>query len=180
MRRLLLTIAAACCVLAGKARADDRVAPGAFIIERPTLVSLGFEWKISGDDNRNAQVAVTYRRAGETAWHEALPLFRMGGEFIAGPKPQYGGRNYYDYSVPPAFAGSVLNLQPGTAYDVAATALDTVEQVSEVYSISGQYDLLIKCNLPSEMDVGRFVTSQIQMLSHVTDTQTIITFNAFT
>jgi hypothetical protein len=30
------------------------------------------------------------------------------------------------------------------------------------------------------MDVGRFVTSQIQMLTHVTDTQTIITFNAFT
>ena len=74
----------------------------------------------------------------------------------------------------------MVKCEPGAAYDVAANALDTIEQVSEVYSISGQYDLLVKCNLPSEMDVGRFVTSQIQMLKHVKDTQTIITFNAFT
>ena len=74
----------------------------------------------------------------------------------------------------------LVKCAPGTAYDVAAMALDSIEQVGEVYSISGQYDLLIKCNLPTEMDVGRFVTSHIQMLQHVTDTQTIITFNAFT
>jgi hypothetical protein len=30
------------------------------------------------------------------------------------------------------------------------------------------------------MDVGRFVTGQIQTLPNVKDTQTIITFNAFT
>ncbi len=74
----------------------------------------------------------------------------------------------------------MVKCAPGTAYDVAANALDTIEQVGEVYSISGQYDLLVKCNLPTDMDVGRFVTSQIQTLPHVKDTQTIITFNAFT
>ena len=42
----------------------------------------------------------------------------MGGEFIAGPKPQYGVLNYYNYTVPPAFAGSVLNLEPDTEYEV--------------------------------------------------------------
>lgn len=74
----------------------------------------------------------------------------------------------------------LVKCEPGTAYDVAANALDTVEQVGEVYSISGIYDLLVKCNLPTEMDVGRFVTGQIQTLPNVKDTQTIITFNAFT
>lgn len=74
----------------------------------------------------------------------------------------------------------MVKCAPGTAYDVAANALDTIEQVGEVYSISGQYDLLVKCNLPTDMDVGRFVTSQIQTLPHVKDTQTIIAFNAFT
>src|ERR1700761_4984047 len=109
----------AVCALCGAARADDKaVTPGAFVIERPTLLSLGFEWKISGDDNRNAVVAVTYRSHGESSWRQALPLFRMGGEFIAGPKPQYGGLNYYNYTVPPGFAGSVLNLEPDTEYDV--------------------------------------------------------------
>ncbi|TXH37933.1 MAG: Lrp/AsnC family transcriptional regulator [Rhodospirillaceae bacterium] len=74
----------------------------------------------------------------------------------------------------------LVKCEPGTAYEVAANALDTVEQVGEVYSISGVYDLLVKCNLPTEMDVGHFVTGQIQTLPNVKDTQTIITFNAFT
>jgi hypothetical protein len=116
MRQLLLAVAVFF-GLAGGARAENAVAPGAFVIERPTLLSLGFEWKISGDDNRNAVVAVSYRKAGEHNWLKALPLFRMGGEFIAGPKPQYGP-NYYNFTVPPGFAGSVLNLQPDTDYEV--------------------------------------------------------------
>jgi hypothetical protein len=98
--------------------AANAVRAGAFFTERPTLLSLGFSWKISGDENRNSTVAVRYRRAGESAWRPGLPLFRMGGEFIAGPKPMFGGLNYYDYRVQPAFAGSVLNLQPDTTYDV--------------------------------------------------------------
>lgn len=68
----------------------------------------------------------------------------------------------------------------GKAYEVAAAAVDTVEEVSEVYSTSGHYDLLIKCYLPSDMDVGHFVTGKLQTLPHVRDTYTIITFNAFT
>lgn len=68
----------------------------------------------------------------------------------------------------------------GKAYEVAAAAVDMVEEVSEVYSTSGHYDLLIKCYLPSDMDVGHFVTGKLQTLPHVRDTYTIITFNAFT
>ena len=68
----------------------------------------------------------------------------------------------------------------GRAYDVAAEAVDSIEQVSEVYSTSGQYDLLVKCYLPRDEDVGRFVTGKIQTLPGVKDTYTIITFNAFT
>lgn len=118
VQRILLAIAVLC-VLAGGARAaDNAVTSGDFVIERPTLLSLGFEWKISGDDNRNAVVDVTYRKTGDSKWRKALPLFRMGGEFIAGPKPQFGGLNYYNYIVPPGFAGSVLNLQPDTEYEV--------------------------------------------------------------
>jgi hypothetical protein len=47
---------------------------------RPTLVSLGFDWKIDGDDNRNATVEVACRKKGETAWREALPL--LAGVFV--------------------------------------------------------------------------------------------------
>ena len=116
MRQILLAIAAII-ALTNSAAADNAVKPGDFVVERSTLLSLGFEWKIGGDENRNAMVKVTYRQTGSTAWKQALPLFRMGGEFIAGPKPQFGP-NYYNYTVPPGFAGSVLNLQPDTAYEV--------------------------------------------------------------
>ena len=46
----------------------------------------------------------------------------------------------------------------GEAYEVADEAILNVEQVSEVHSISGQYDLLIKCFLSDETDIGHFVT----------------------
>ncbi len=74
----------------------------------------------------------------------------------------------------------MVKCEPGTAYDVAAKALDDVEEIAELYSISGQYDLLVKCYLPTDSDVGRFVTGKLQTLPHVKDTLTIITFNAFT
>jgi DNA-binding Lrp family transcriptional regulator len=74
----------------------------------------------------------------------------------------------------------MVKCDPGKSYDVAEKALDSVQQIAELYSISGQYDLLVKCYLPSDMDVGRFVTSELQTLPHVKDTLTIITFNAFT
>lgn len=74
----------------------------------------------------------------------------------------------------------MVKCELGKAYAVAADAVDSIEQVSEVYSTSGQYDLLVKCYLPEDMDVGHFVTGRLQTLAGVKDTYTIITFNAFT
>ena len=42
--------------------AADKATVKEFITEPPTLVSLGFEWRIAGDDNRNATVSVSHRR----------------------------------------------------------------------------------------------------------------------
>src|SRR3974390_2890610 len=86
--------------------AADRVTSGDFYTERPTLISLGFEWNISGDDNRNAPVAVAYRKKGEQTWKEALPLLRLGGERV--------NENAFNYTVPNMFAGSIFDLEPNT------------------------------------------------------------------
>ena len=67
----------------------------------------------------------------------------------------------------------------GQAYQVADEAVQGVEQVSEVYSTSGEYDLLIKCYLPEKTDIGHFVTESLQTLPGVKDTFTIIAFKAF-
>ncbi len=73
----------------------------------------------------------------------------------------------------------MVKCQLGQSYRVADAAVQTLEQVSEVHSISGQYDLLIKCYLPGDTDVGHFVTEHIQTLPQVKDTFTIIAFKAF-
>ncbi len=73
----------------------------------------------------------------------------------------------------------MIKSELGKAYKVAEEAVENVEQVSEVYSISGQYDLMMKCFLTEDMDTGRFVTEHIQTLPHIKDTFTMITFKAF-
>ena len=72
----------------------------------------------------------------------------------------------------------MVKCELGRAYEVADEAV-SVEQVSEVYSTSGQYDLLMKCYLDEMTDIGHFVTSKIQTLAGVKDTFTLITFKAF-
>ena len=68
----------------------------------------------------------------------------------------------------------------GQAYKVAEVVIETVEQVSEVHSTSGQFDLLLKCYLDDSDDTGHFVTERIQKVPGIKDTFTMITFKAFT
>jgi len=67
----------------------------------------------------------------------------------------------------------------GRAYEVADAAVQSIDEVSEVHSTSGQYDLLVKCYLADGQDIGRFVTDRLQTLPGVKDTFTIIGFKAF-
>jgi hypothetical protein len=98
--------------------AQNDVRPGRFVVEPPTLICLGFEWEISGDDNRNATVEVAYRRTGQSEWKDALPLLRMGGERV------FRDREHLDYTVPHRFAGSILDLEPGVEYECRLTMRD--------------------------------------------------------
>ncbi len=67
----------------------------------------------------------------------------------------------------------------GAAYNAAGSIIE-VEGVSEVYSTSGHYDLIVKCHLDDTVDPGHFVTNRIQTLDGIAETFTLITFNAFT
>lgn len=87
-----------------------------FMIESATVECLGFRWYISGDDNGNASAAVQYRKRGETAWREALPLLRVNREVANWDREPYAADNL--------FAGSVFSLTPGTAYEVRCSLSD--------------------------------------------------------
>jgi hypothetical protein len=110
----LLTLAAASAVAQSPTAAAppsaNAVTPGELVVEPATLINLGFEWWIEGDDNRNAHVAVSFRERGATDWREALPLLRLQGERIY-------GESRIDVVAPNMFAGSILDLKPNTEYE---------------------------------------------------------------
>jgi len=113
----LLALAWAPMTLHAQIAADSVTVPpeaaiaGELVTEPPTLLNLGFEWFIQGDTNRNAAVAVSYRPLGASAWRDAMPLLRLQGERIY-------AESRVDVIAPNMFAGSVLDLEPDTSYEV--------------------------------------------------------------
>ena len=73
----------------------------------------------------------------------------------------------------------MIKCDMGQAYRVARDMADPIEELSEMHSISGQYDLLGKFYLGADQDIGLFVVERIQAVPGVKDTYTLITFNAF-
>lgn len=71
-----------------------------------------------------------------------------------------------------------IKTELGKTYDVAF-AVAEIEGVSEVYSVSGTWDLLVKLYLDKDADVGHFINENIHKVEHIRDTQTLVTFNAF-
>src|SRR5437764_13708709 len=98
-------------------RSQTHTTAGEFRTDPPTLTALGFEWRISGDDNRNARVEATYRKRGEREWRKALPLLRLQHELVSNGGPAARRNWYYTYEAPNMFAGSILNLEPGIDYE---------------------------------------------------------------
>src|SRR5271156_6357827 len=109
IKHILLTLFA-CLFAVTAARAApqghalNKVKAGELVIDPPTLINLGFEWVIQGDDNRNARVEVAYRRKGDTAWKTAMPLLRLQHERV------YQGEGVFNVEMPNMFAGSILDL----------------------------------------------------------------------
>jgi hypothetical protein len=101
----------------GQSASNARVTPGDLVVDPPTLINLGFEWLIDGDANRNASVAVSYRKSGETAWKAAMPLVRLQNERVI-------QSNVFNLVLPNMFAGSILDLEPNTAYEVRLVLTD--------------------------------------------------------
>ena len=66
----------------------------------------------------------------------------------------------------------------GRAYEVA-DALARKEVASEIYSTSGEYDLLAKFYVEDEVDIGHFVNETFRDIPGVDRTFTTLTFKAF-
>ena len=67
---------------------------------------------------------------------------------------------------------------PGTTYRVAEAIYDR-EVVSELYSTSGEFDLMAKVYVPDGEDIGRYLTERLFDIPGIDRTLTTITFRAF-
>jgi DNA-binding Lrp family transcriptional regulator len=71
-----------------------------------------------------------------------------------------------------------LQCRPGTAYDVADKIYER-EIASEIYSTSGEFDLLIKIYIPDGEDIGKFINKNVLDIDGISRSLTTMTFKAF-
>lgn len=71
-----------------------------------------------------------------------------------------------------------IRCTPGTTYKVAEEiALREIH--SELYSTSGEYDLLMKLYIPEGEDVGHFINERLLGIPGIERSLTTMTFKAF-
>jgi DNA-binding Lrp family transcriptional regulator len=71
-----------------------------------------------------------------------------------------------------------LQCVPGKTYEVA-DALYEREVVSELYSTSGEYDLLMKLYIEDGIDIGKFINENVANVPGIVRSLTTLTFKAF-
>lgn len=71
-----------------------------------------------------------------------------------------------------------LQCQPGRTYEVADVLFER-EVASELYSTSGEYDLLMKIYIDEETDIGKFINDNVANVPGIVRSLTTLTFKAF-
>jgi DNA-binding Lrp family transcriptional regulator len=71
-----------------------------------------------------------------------------------------------------------IRCQPGKTYAVA-DAIYEREIASELYSTSGDYDLMMKIYIPNDQDTGRYINDNILNIEGISRSLTTLTFQAF-
>ncbi len=61
----------------------------------------------------------------------------------------------------------------------AARAITGIEGVVEVYSVTGRYDLICKVRVSANEDLADVVTSGIDKVPGIVDSETVIAFRAY-
>lgn len=71
-----------------------------------------------------------------------------------------------------------IRCTPGKTYEVADAIYDR-EVVSELYSTSGEWDLLAKLYVPEDADIGRWLDEKLFDVPGIVRTLTTMTFRAY-
>lgn len=71
-----------------------------------------------------------------------------------------------------------IRCRPGTGYQVA-DEIARREIHSELYSVSGDYDLLMKMYIAEDQDIGKVINESLLNIDGIERTHTTLTFKAF-
>lgn len=71
-----------------------------------------------------------------------------------------------------------LQCSPGKTYEVADELFER-EVASELYSTSGDYDLLMKIYIEDDVDIGKFINENVADVPGIVRSLTTLTFKAF-
>ena len=71
-----------------------------------------------------------------------------------------------------------IRCRPGTTYEVAERIVPK-EIHSELYSTSGDFDLMMKLYVPEGADVGKFINDRLLDIEGIERSLTTLTFRAF-
>jgi DNA-binding Lrp family transcriptional regulator len=63
--------------------------------------------------------------------------------------------------------------------ETVANAIMEIEGVSEVHSVTGPWDLLVKLYAPDHDAFGDLIPDQLQKIAGIRDTETLLAFRAF-
>ena len=66
-----------------------------------------------------------------------------------------------------------------TKINETAEQLAAMDGISEVYSVSGKYDLIAVVRVQSNEDLSDLVTKQLIMISAILNTETMLAFKAY-
>ncbi len=71
-----------------------------------------------------------------------------------------------------------IRCKPGTTYKVAEKiAFEEIH--SEIYSTSGEYDLMVKMYIPESEDIGKYINDHLLPIESIERSLTTMTFKAF-
>jgi Transcriptional regulators len=72
----------------------------------------------------------------------------------------------------------LINVQRGTVSETAQRLLD-IAGVAEVYSVTGEYDLVAQLRFPNYEDLATVVTEHMLTISTITKTDTMMAFKVY-
>jgi DNA-binding Lrp family transcriptional regulator len=76
------------------------------------------------------------------------------------------------------FAFVLVKCDPGRLEEVANAVME-IDGVSEVHSITGPFDLLVKLYATSYEAFGDLIPDKLQKVKGIRDTETLLAFRAF-